>query len=121
DPTKPGNLKGNTVTALYTDSNGILWAGTTEGLNRFVPEKELFTFYEINTRPEQSPENNLQKNVTSIIETRDGSFWLGTLAGMVWFDRLNGNYKLFPHQYELFRYGWGIIVEIVEDNSGYLW
>lgn len=116
-----GGLKGNTVAALYTDSNGILWAGTTEGLNRFIPEKEMFAFYEINTHHAQRPENDLQKNVTSILEGSDGTFWLGTLAGMVRFDRLTGDYELLPHQYELFRYGWGIIVEMVEDNSGFFW
>jgi len=121
DSNSTGRLKGNTITALYTDSDGTLWAGTTEGLNRFIPEKEMFAFYEINTHHAQRPKNELQKNVTSILEGSDGTFWLGTLAGMVRFDRLTGDYELFPHQYELFRYGWGIIVEMVEDNSGLFW
>lgn len=121
DSTVTGSLKGNTVSALYTDSNRILWVATNEGLNRFVPEKELFVFYKINTRHAQAPEDKLQKNVTSILEGSDGTFWLGTLAGLVQFDRLTGNYELFPHQYDLFRYGWGLIVKMVEDSSGLFW
>lgn len=47
--------------------------------------------------------------------------WLGTLSGLVKFDRRTGGYKLFPHHYEVYRYGWGRIVQIIEDYTGKLW
>lgn len=47
--------------------------------------------------------------------------WLGTLSGLVKFERRTGGYKLFPHHYEVYRYGWGRIVQIIEDYTGKLW
>ena len=115
------SLSSNIVSALYFDSGGTLWIGTEEGLNKFVSDEENFVHYSIHTKNPNAPESPLDRSINSIHESRNGDLWLGTLSGIVKFERGSGNYKLFPHQFEIFRYGWGNIKNIIEDFSGNLW
>lgn len=59
--------------------------------------------------------------VRSITESNDGNLWLGTLSGLVYFDKKTGKYRNYPHHYEVFRYGWGIVQQIAKDCAGFLW
>jgi signal transduction histidine kinase/ligand-binding sensor domain-containing protein/DNA-binding response OmpR family regulator len=121
---QPGNensLSNNVISALYLDSKGTLWIGTENGLNKYDTEKENFVRYNIYTKNPKAPASSFDRSVNSIYESRSGELWLGTLSGIVKFERRNGNYKLFPHHYEIFRYGWGNITQIIEDNTGKFW
>lgn len=115
------SLSNNVVASLFLDSQKTLWAGTENGLNKFDRDNENFIIYDIHTRNPNAPSINQDGSISSIYESKSGVFWLGTLSGVVIFNRQNGSYKLYPHQYEVFRYGWGIILSIVEDLSGKLW
>ena len=118
---KPGSLSSNIVSTLFIDSQGILWVGTLNSLDRFNSESEIFTHFEIQNKNPNAPGGAFNKNVFSICESIDGNLWLGTVTGLAKFERQTGNYKLFPHQFEVFRYGWGNIVQITTDISGKLW
>jgi len=120
-PDKAGSLSSNIVSALFFDSNGVLWVGTLNGLDKFNFETEKFSQYQIQTRNPKAPANYFDNTVYSISESSNGTLWLGTLSGLVKFDRQSGSYKLFPHHYDVFRYGWGSIMQIVEDNFQKLW
>jgi len=37
DPNNPNSLSANNVKSIYEDRSGVLWIGTLEGLNKFVP------------------------------------------------------------------------------------
>lgn len=117
----PKTLSSNIITTIFIDSKGILWIGTLKGLDRFNKEDESFTHFKINTKNIKAPSSYFDKNVFSITETKDKNLWLGTLSGLVQFNREDGSFKLFPHHYNIFRYGWGSILQIVEDYSGKLW
>ena len=69
---------------LFKDSRKRLWACTTNGLHllEFIPGKTPALVYR--SLPHEfnfSPLNNDQ--VTSMIEDEDGSFWIGTVKGLV--------------------------------------
>ena len=96
-----------------------MWVSTLTGLDKFDNETETFTHYEIQTRNPKAPPNYFDKTIYSMFESKNGNLWLGTLSGLVKFDRQTGNYKLYPHHYDVFRYGWGSVMQIVEDNSEY--
>lgn len=115
------SLSNNLVSSLFTDSQGILWAGTENGLNRFDSDKENFVRYDIHTKNPEAQSFFEGKGISSIYESKAGVLWLGTLSGLVKFNRQNGSYKLYPHQFEVYRYGWGVILSIIEDFSGKLW
>jgi signal transduction histidine kinase/ligand-binding sensor domain-containing protein/CheY-like chemotaxis protein len=116
-----GSLSNNIVSTLFFDSNGVLWVSTLAGLDKFNAENKSFTHYEIQTRNPKAPANYFDKTIYSMHESRNGNLWLGTLSGLVKFDRQTGNYKLYPHHYDVFRYGWGSVMQIVEDESENLW
>lgn len=118
---KPESLSNNIVSTLFIDSNEVLWVGTLDGLDKFDFENEKFTQYQIHTRNPKAPANFFDNTVYSIHESSKGKLWLGTLSGLVKFDKQTGSYKLFPNQYDVFRYGWGSIMQIVEDDFKKLW
>lgn len=115
------SISSNTIASLFVDTRGVLWVGTLNGLNRYNASNQTFTFFEVNTKNPAAPQSYDQKMVRSIYESADNTFWLGTLSGLVSFNRETGDYNSFPHHYEIFRYGWGVINQIAEDNSGFLW
>jgi ligand-binding sensor domain-containing protein len=71
DPYNSNTLKSNTVTALFEDSKGRIWAGTeSTGLN--VYNKKTAQFYRINNRPDDLTSLSGNRIRNSIIETNDG-------------------------------------------------
>jgi signal transduction histidine kinase/ligand-binding sensor domain-containing protein/DNA-binding response OmpR family regulator len=117
----PGSLNSNIINCLLIDSKENLWLGTESGLNHFDFLTSKFKQFNIQTKNPNAPESPYQKSVSSIYESKSGELWLGTLSGLVKFDRKTGSYKLFPHHYEIDRYGWGNIIAIIEDLRGKLW
>lgn len=117
----PGSISNNIVSTLFIDSKNVLWVGTLTGLDKFNMNDETFTHYNIQTRNPKAPANDFDNAVLSIYECSDGNLWLGSLSGLVKFDRLTGSYELFPNHYDVYRYGWGSTMQIVEDDSKKLW
>jgi signal transduction histidine kinase/ligand-binding sensor domain-containing protein/DNA-binding response OmpR family regulator len=118
---KSESLSSNNTSTLFFDSKGILWVGTENGVNRFDFNSESFTHFKIQTKNSKAPSSPYDQAVNAVYESKNGTFWLGTLSGLVKFERGNGSYKLFPHEYEINRYGWGNIIAIIEDHLGTLW
>lgn len=118
---KTGSLSSNFTSTLFFDSKGILWVGTENGLNKFNLNSESFAYFKIQTKNSKATSSPYDQSVSAVYESKDGTFWLGTLSGLVKFERGSGSYKLFPHEYEIDRYGWGNIIAIIEDQLGTLW
>mgnify|MGYP000061885062 CR=1 FL=1 len=115
------NSNRNFITSLRIDKSGFLWVGTENGLIKVNTKTDEINYYSIITKDPKAPASLYDKSIGAIFESREGDLWLGTLSGIVKFNRLDGTYKLFPHQYNILRYGWGRIVEITEDYEGNLW
>ena len=49
DRDNPHTISANYVTAVYEDTHGNMWAGTTNGLNKFNKKEGTFTRYLYNT------------------------------------------------------------------------
>lgn len=91
-------LSHSRINAIFEDKHGYIWLGTDGGgLNRYDPEKEIFTHYFANPDDPFSLSNN---KVTSIFEDQNGILWIGTANGL---DRLNpdnGKESLYFQNYE---------------------
>lgn len=118
---KPGSLKNNNVSSVLLDSEGILWFGTDKGLQRFDRKTEQFTYFSFEVRNAKAPESPFDLSTGSIHEDKEGNIWLGTLSGLVRFKKDGSSWELFPHKYDVYRYGWGKITGIVEDSKGKYW
>ncbi len=77
------SLSNNIVRALYEDTHGVLWIGTSGGgLNRFDPATEQFTHYTHNPDDSTSIPHN---RVRTIVEDARGYLWIGTDGGLARF------------------------------------
>lgn len=90
--TEAGMQPHASVTALYEAPNGVLWAGTQQGLFRYDAETEAFISY----RPPQvrSPSS---LNVRSIIGDGKGGMWIATWGGLQHFDSETGRFREYMH------------------------
>ncbi|TLX74595.1 hypothetical protein E9993_11780 [Labilibacter sediminis] len=76
--------------ALHEDVNKQLWVGTTNGLNRYIPEKDIFIRYDlsktdsINRRP--------QNYINDIVESKDSVLWVLTRNGLFYYDRSSDSF-----------------------------
>lgn len=122
DPANDRSLSSNVISNLLVDENNTLWVGTENGLNKFHADSELFTRTFFETKLPEAPRTLGDYKICSMHLSREGDdFWIGTQSGMVKFDRYSGNYELYPHQYEVHRYGWGSVNRIAEDRMGHFW
>ncbi|MCW4004977.1 MAG: ATP-binding protein, partial [Candidatus Bathyarchaeota archaeon] len=89
DASNPQSISDSNVKAIYEDSRGMLWIGTTNGLNIFNRETETFTAYFHDASNPQSISNNC---IASICEDAFGYLWVGTKVGL---NRFNVESKIF--------------------------
>ena len=83
DNTKKDWLYTQDTRSIYRDKSGILWVGSTSGLERFDwSTKKVTLFKPFPEKPELVDANT----VNDIVEDKNGSLWLGTTNGLVNFD-----------------------------------
>src|SRR6267378_4908571 len=70
-------LPNNVINKIVRDSRGFLWFCTAEGLSRF--DGYTFTNY-------GADQGLPHANVTDLLETRGGEYWVGTYGGLVRFN-----------------------------------
>lgn len=88
-------IAGNYVRALLVASDGRLWIGTfSGGLSVYDPRTETFTRYQHDPR---DPRTLAYDRVEGLAQTRDGSIWIATSAGLDRFDAHSGRFDHFQH------------------------
>ena len=112
----PESLSSTNVKALLVDSNGNLWAGTMNGLNRKSKDSEKFTRYFYN----QNQKNHISSNnIHSLMEDSKKNIWIGTSGGGVniydpkteTFSQISKNDGLPGND----------VYGILEDDAGVIW
>ncbi len=91
--TSEQGLSDNFVLCMMQDSQGLIWFGTRDGLNRY--DGYGFTVY----RPiPNDPRSLSDGGIERIIEDRRGRIWVGTQNGdLNRFDRATGTFLRFVH------------------------
>ncbi len=90
NPADPHSLSNDVVMRLFVDHNGILWAGTADGLDRFDALAERFTTYKF------EPQSSLL--ILALIEDQQGKLWIGTeSSGLRQFDPATGQLSIYQH------------------------
>jgi signal transduction histidine kinase/ligand-binding sensor domain-containing protein len=79
---------------IHQDSEGYIWIGTQNGLNRF----DGYTFEKYFYEP--SDNHSISNNwIFDIAEDPDGDIWLGTKVGLNKFDKKTGWFTVVNHKY----------------------
>ena len=93
DPDDLSSLSDDIVQSVYVDYKGVLWLGTSTGLNRFDKNSEQFYCF--------NKENGLDANFIYFIEgDNNGNLWLSTEKGIIRFTQLSdstAHTKLLEH------------------------
>ncbi len=127
-------LSQSSISCLLQDQRGLIWIGTSNGLNRYDG-------YEITVFTHQPGDStSLSDNgITSIYEDKQGIIWIGTTAGTL--NRFDRKTEIFKHidlvssetqnlstQVEYYEYPISFsrnnnntITAITGDSSGHLW
>ncbi len=71
-----GSLSSNEVYDAFRDIEGRIWIATYEGLNLFIPENNSFI------RHTQLNPDLLSSTISSIYQSREGMYWVGTFYGL---------------------------------------
>ncbi len=108
-------LSQNTVNAILQDSQGFIWFGTQDGLNKY--DGYEFTVY----RHDPSDAYSLIHNeIFAIYEDSKGALWIGTSKGLNRFDRQKNRFIRYQHKNTNLM-SHNSIWSIYEDNTGILW
>jgi signal transduction histidine kinase/ligand-binding sensor domain-containing protein/DNA-binding response OmpR family regulator len=94
NPSRPNSLKNDFVRLLFTDNNENLFALNSGYLSKFNAETNSFTHYKLNL-PE---DKNREVIIKSIVQTRDGSLWLGSSNGLVKYNLDSNEKVVYTHQ-----------------------
>ncbi|HEX7844270.1 MAG TPA: two-component regulator propeller domain-containing protein [Chitinophagaceae bacterium] len=89
DPSDKRSLPANDIVKLCEDRNGGIWMAAASNviLSRFDPPTESFTVYQKN---ENSRSEGLPGYVQSMIADKQGKVWIGTDAGLCFYDPVSG-------------------------------
>src|SRR5689334_16705231 len=88
--TAENGLSNNSVQCLLQDKSGIVWIGTSGGLNRY--DGSSFIQYSILTTPALT--NSV---VTSLMQDAHGYIWIGTENGLNILDPATNTIQPFTH------------------------
>jgi ligand-binding sensor domain-containing protein/signal transduction histidine kinase len=111
-------LSQSVVNVTYQDSEGYLWFGTQDGLNRY--DGYHFTIF----RPDPDDPFSLNdRQINTIIEDTHGCLWIGTMLGGVnRYDRLTGLFTQLVHDpHDPDSLGGNSIHALLVDQMGMLW
>ena len=110
-------LSQSTVWTILQDSQGFLWFGTADGLDRF----DGYSFKAFQ-HDDGNPNSLIDNFLNCLAEDRHGRIWIGTDAGLCFYDKQTDTYKRLPdsldHEYQL---STRQILRLLVDRSGAMW
>lgn len=106
------------IACMLQDSNGDIWLGTQDGLNRF--NGRTYTVYK---NDPSDPTSISYNDISALAEGPDGRLWIGTRAGGVdVFDRTTGRFTRYRHiSDDLTSLSGDYILSLAIDPHGDVW
>ncbi len=106
-----GSLLSDDIYSIFKDSYGVLWVGTSAGLNRYLPDTDTFVAVKA---------DEIIRQVNDIREDWRGRLWFAALGGGVWsYDRDKDEWKHYGGEDE------GSLISgavcLAFDKSGNIW
>ncbi len=106
-----------TVYCSFQDSQGFMWFGTEDGLNKY--DGYSFEVYKSDPADARTISNNI---IRCIFEDSKQTLWIGTDNGLNIYNRSNGSFSHFQNSTsDPTSLSNNIISSIAEDKSGIIW
>jgi len=130
EPGAENGIFGRWVTELFEDSHDQLWIRfRTGGLNRYNPVTQRFHLYLHDPDDPTSISGNLASEFrfssnmeSTMLESSDGTLWIGTTNGLNRYDRSSDSFRRFLHRPgDSTSLVANSITTLLEDRHGYLW
>ena len=86
DPASPRSLSSSEVFSLFEDRGGVLWVGTSRGVNYWWTGSRGISHY----RRSEGGSSDWRNRTTSFAMAPDGDLWVASFAGVVRFDPVAG-------------------------------
>jgi signal transduction histidine kinase/ligand-binding sensor domain-containing protein/DNA-binding response OmpR family regulator len=115
------SLAHNSLTTLYRDDTGIIWAGTyKKGVSYYHENIIRFPVYK---HYASDPASLPFEDVNRFVEDRLGNLWIGTNGGgLIYFNRKENTFRTFKHDpADPHSLSSNIIVSLCIDHDGKLW
>lgn len=111
--TEREGLSNNRILCMMKDSDGFLWIGTIDGLNRY--DGSHFVVFKSNHRDSTTLANNA---VHALCEDKDGNIWASTDDGICYYDKKTNKFQSFK---ELNGQKFASCYLIICDKKGDIW
>lgn len=122
----PNKLSHNAISSILETSNGDIWIGTSNGLNKLqlihgsINEKSIFKRYISNQFNSES--STADAAIQCIVEDNNHHLWLGTKQGIIYFDPVNENfYTTEKTERFLENYNLSLIKTMYKDRHDNIW
>lgn len=109
-------LSQSLVEYIYQDSNGYIWIGTNDGLNRYNGNE--VKVYKNIKNDDTSISNNM---ISSIVEDNEKNLWIGTDGGLNKMNLINGQITKYLVSDKDKLYSNTVVDELMIDSKGRLW
>ncbi len=117
-PNDPTSLGSNLVKVVYQDRRGQIWAGTHGGgLNLFDPTRHSFRRFLF----DPADAHLVNDEVIALLESRQGTFWVGTSYGLLAFRNTQPPLIPLPTSPIQRRIGAVTVRSLLEDRHGNRW
>jgi len=94
DAANPGSLNDNWIRSIYESRAGVIWFGTTSGLNRYRRETDDFVTYQ---NDPANPYSLTDGVILSVLEDVNEQLWVGGMKGLNKFNQKMGRFVNFRH------------------------
>ena len=119
DPDNPFSLTWSYATAVLMDRSGVLWAGTSRGLNKVDIHGRKFPVY----RQHPGDNYNIFDNVYGLLLDDEDRLWMGLdMPALVILDRQTGSYDMHTWgNTDIYNPNGSGIYHLIKDPQGRMW
>jgi signal transduction histidine kinase/ligand-binding sensor domain-containing protein/AraC-like DNA-binding protein len=113
------NISHQVIRSIYSDSDGALWIGTFNKLNKLTPNSTVFEHIALPEAYNQNINNKLILSIEPFEEDNDTLLWIGMQTGLVLYNRLEHNtVKIIDERFGLTN---SVIKDIYSSSTGEMW
>ena len=115
------SISHNVVRDIYEDTDGNLWIGTYNGLNKFNRHLKSFTSFDLKPNGIDVEKNNLILNIQPYPDESKNQLLVGTETGLVLFNTNDDSFKVFTTENTNGEISNDVVKTICPISTGQIW